>query len=47
MYIYPNGSFYDGQFSKERFNGYGALFYLGERMKYIGNFMNGKPHGEG
>ena len=28
-------------------NGLGQLTYRGSGMKYIGNWVNGKPHGQG
>jgi hypothetical protein len=47
LYIYPNGSVYEGNFVNSKFGGNGTLNYIETRMKYEGQFLNGLPHGQG
>lgn len=47
IYIYPNGSVYEGEFVNSKFGGNGTLIYIDRRMKYEGQFSNGLPQGSG
>lgn len=47
IYIYPDGSLYEGSFKKSTFCGYGALVYNSSQMRFIGEFLNGEPNGQG
>lgn len=45
--MYPDGSYYIGGIAHSTPNGLGQLVYKGKGMRYIGNWMNGKPNGQG
>lgn len=47
IYIFKDGSIYEGRVSDKLFNGFGSICYQHNRMKYIGYFAGGKPHGKG
>ena len=43
--IFPDGSYYEGNFKDDLFNGTGIL--VKDNSIYKGNFLNGKKHGKG
>ena len=43
--IYPDGSFYEGNFKNDLFNGKGI--FVNNNWIYKGDFLNGKKHGKG
>ena len=46
-YIWKNGEYYIGEWSKGERNGKGADYYKDDKIRYEGDFLNGKYHGNG
>jgi len=42
-----NGDKYEGQFVNNMFQGKGIYLFLGQNLKYEGEFMQGRQHGFG
>jgi hypothetical protein len=47
FHVYPDGSYYSGDFKNGLFNGKGKFFYKLNKMTYEGEWKDGKPHGKG
>ena len=46
-YIWENGEYYIGEWSKGERNGKGTDYYKDNKIRYEGDFLNGKYHGNG
>lgn len=47
IHIYPDGSFYSGEFKDGVYNGKGKFLYKLNKMTYEGEWRDGKPNGKG
>lgn len=47
FHVYPDGSYYEGEFRNGAFNGKGKFFYKLNGMTYDGEWKDGKPNGRG
>jgi hypothetical protein len=47
FHVYPDGSYYSGEFKDGVFNGRGRFYYKINKMYYDGEWKDGKPHGKG
>ena len=47
IFIFPDGSLYEGGFLNSMFSGYGGLENNKKKVKYVGQWANGQPHGLG
>jgi hypothetical protein len=45
IYVFNDGSVYEGRFENSWFHGIGALCYKKNKLVYNGDFINGRPHG--
>ena len=45
--VFDSGDIYEGEFSDNKFNGYGHYIWFKNGHEYKGNYLNGKFHGEG
>jgi hypothetical protein len=46
VYVYPDGSIYNGDFKNNRRNGYGTMYYTNKSI-YVGTWANDNKHGMG
>jgi hypothetical protein len=46
VYVFPDGSRYNGMFKNRRIEGEGTLEYA-DKSRYTGSFIGGTPHGQG
>ena len=45
--LFESGDTYEGEFSNNKFNGYGHYIWAKNKHEYKGNYLDGKFHGEG
>jgi len=45
--VFDSGDIYEGEFSDNKFNGYGHYIWAKNGHEYKGSYLNGKFHGEG
>lgn len=46
-FLFPNGNYYIGDFSKGKATGFGVYYQSQPLLKYQGEFFNNKFHGSG
>ncbi len=47
IHIYPDGSYYQGDFVNGLYEGQGLFWYKKNQLTYEGQWQGGKPHGNG